>query len=184
MERKRLAMAFLGALAASVATGTAAEANAGYRDNLVSCIRGMRGCQESALSKADAEYLESDRTARTRDPRMAGKIADARMQKPVRIVVSEERLDHMHARTVKFETYRSQVRALQHGWLPGVNQPYQQPPEGWAVQPRRRHIRNGVAGSPPPLAPVAPFLGAAGPADPSVLAPPLADLGLPPGHAY
>ena len=161
MRDHRFAFAFLGVLAASVPAAGAAHASAGYRANLVACIRGTSACDESVLSKADSEYLETDRTSRTRDPRMANKIADARMQKPVRIVVTEDRLDHLHDRSLKFELYRSRLRVLEYGWVPGVNKPYQQPPEGWAVPPRRRHIRNGVAGSQPPLAEDLPFQGAA-----------------------
>ena len=97
---------------------------------------GKRSCDARALKEADHDYLREEPGARTRDPYMAGKIADARMR-PVRIVVSERRLDHLHARDVEFERYRSTVRALRHGWVPGASYPYEQPPRAWAPSERR-----------------------------------------------
>lgn len=122
--------------AAAVASGTGAAlgkpADPGYRANLVSCIMGSRACAPARLSKADRDYLRDDPTSHTRDRELAGEIADARMAPPVRVAVSERTLDRMHARDIRFEAYRSQVRALRQGWIPGANYPYQQPPRGWA----------------------------------------------------
>lgn len=110
----------------------ASEAAPGYRDNLVACITGSPRCAPGRLSRQDRDYLRTDPTARTRDRSLARDIADARMAPPIRVAVSERRLDRMRARDIRFEAYRSEVRALRHGWIPGVNHPYRQPPEGWA----------------------------------------------------
>lgn len=115
-----------------IAGPASAERGAGYRANLLACITGSRGCERARLSKADRDFLRHEPTARTRDRALAGGIADARLSRPVRIEVSERRLDRMHARDVRFEEYRSTVRALRQGWVPGVNHPYEQPPRGWA----------------------------------------------------
>ena len=126
----RIPACLLGLLALGAFPAHAAPV--GYRDNLVACIQGSRACAPSRLNQADRYYLRHEPTARTRNRAEAREIADARMARPVRVNVSEARLDRMHARDVRFEEYRSTVRALRHGWIPGVNQPYEQPPLGWA----------------------------------------------------
>jgi hypothetical protein len=121
-----VAALLVGAIPAHAAAGN------GYRANLTACITASRSCDRTRLSRSDRDFLRHEPTARTRDRALAGEIADARLSPPVRIDVSERRLDRMHARDVRFETYRSTVRALRHGWIPGENEPYRQPPEGWA----------------------------------------------------
>jgi len=119
-----------------------ADDGTGYRANLAACVMGRTSCRRGMLREDDAEYLRTERGARTRDPVLARDIARARTARPVRIVVSEEHLDRLHRRDVEFERYRTTVRALRHGWVPGESAPFSQAPYAWAPSERRAYERD------------------------------------------